>query len=404
MQTLSIDTARRVALAAQGLTRARPAGRVDRRHLRRVFDDVGVVQLDSVNVCERAHHMLVWARLGAHDRELLDRYAYRQRPAEVFEAWAHESSLVPVDHHPLLRWRMKEAEDGRVWRSLDRLAADRPGFVEEVLAEVAERGPLAGRELSEPGTSRGPWWGWNDTKMALEWLFRVGRLVALRRGNFERVYELPDRVIDGAVLEAPTPTDDDARRELLLRAARHLGVATVTDLADYHRIRNPVARPLVAELVEEGALIAVDVQGWTAPAYLHPEAVAPRRASVTTLVSPFDPLVWTRDRAERLFGFRYTIEIYVPATKRRWGYYVLPFLHDGRLQARVDLKADRRDSALLVQAAWIEPGEEPGPVADALGAELRALAGWLGLDDVIVAGRGDLAGDLQRVPAVSGRR
>lgn len=396
MRTLSVDQARRIALAAQGLTRARPDGRIDQRHVRRVFDAVGVVQLDSVNVCERAHHMLMWARLGPHDRDLLDRYAYRRRPAAVFESWAHQASLVDVGHHRLLRWRMKEAEEGQVWKGLGRLADERPAFIDAVRAEIADRGPLAGRDLSEPGRSRGPWWGWNDTKMALEWLFRVGRLVALRRGNFERVYDLPERVIDASVLEAPSPPAEEAQRALLLRAARHLGVGTLTDIADYHRIRNPVARPRLAELVEDGALEEVAVQGWSAPAYLHPDAVLPRRTSVTTLVSPFDPIVWNRERAERLFGFDYTIEIYVPAPKRRWGYYVLPFLHEDRLRARVDLKADRQEMNLLVQAAWIEPGEEPGAVAEALSAELTALADWLRLERVVVAGRGDLAAELGR--------
>jgi uncharacterized protein YcaQ len=397
VRRLSLAQAQRVALAAQGLTEPRPRGRVDRRHVRRLFDTIGVLQLDSVNVVARAHQLTMWSRLGHHDRTMLDRVAYATRPPEVFESWVHEASLVPVELHPLLRWRMDRARGGDTWGRLARFATSHPDLVEQLWEEVAERGPLAAADLSEPGRSRGPWWGWNDTKIGLEYLFRAGRLVALRRNGFERVYEIPERHLPETVLGAPTPDVEEAQRELLRRAARHLGVATVGDLADYHRMRNPDARPRVAELVGAGELEEVRVEGWREPALLWPRARRARRPSITTLVSPFDPIMWRRERVERLFGFHYRIEIYVPAAKRRWGYYVLPFLHEGRFRARVDLKADRGGRRLLVQAAWLEPGENAAVVAEALGAELEAFAAWLDLEAVDVARRGDLAPVLARV-------
>jgi uncharacterized protein YcaQ len=322
---------------------------------------------------------------------LLDRIAYATRPPELFESWVHEASLVPVDLHPFLRWRMDRAQGGDTWGRLARFARSRPDLVEQLWEEVAERGPLAAADLSEPGRSRGPWWGWNDTKVGLEYLFRAGRLVALRRNGFERVYELPERHLPAEVLAVPTPEVEEAQRELLRRAARHLAVATLGDLADYHRMRNPIARPRVAELVEAGELEEVCVEGWHEPAYLSPHARRPRRPSITTLVSPFDPIMWRRARVERLFGFHYRIEIYVPAAKRRWGYYVLPFLHEDRFRARVDLKADRGARRLLVRAAWLEPGEHAPAVAEALGAELDAFAAWQELEAIEVSAHGDLA-------------
>jgi uncharacterized protein YcaQ len=374
LRRLSLAQAQRLALAAQGLTEPRPAGRVDRRH-----------------VVARAHQLTMWARLGHHDRTMLDRIAYATQPPELFESWVHEASLVPVELHPLLRWRMDRARGGDTWGRMARFAQRHPDLVEQLWEEVAERGPLAASDLSEPGRSRGPWWGWNDTKIGLEYLFRAGRLVALRRNGFERVYEVPERHLPADVLAAPTPTVEEAQRELLRRAGRHLGVATLGDLADYHRMRNPDARPRMAELVEAGELEEVGVEGWREPAYLSPHTHRSRRPSITTLVSPFDPIMWRRERVERLFGFHYRIEIYVPAAKRRWGYYVLPFLHEGRFRARVDLKADRGARRLLVQAAWLEPGENAAVVAEALGAELEAFAAWLDLDAVEVAPQGDLA-------------
>jgi uncharacterized protein len=394
VRSLSANQARRIALAAQGLCTPRPAGRVDRRHLRRLVTAVGVVQLDSVNVLTRAHHLLVWARLGDHDVAQFDRWAYHTRPAEVFESSAHESALVPVELHPLLRWKSERAAAGQIWRGLARLGRERADYVENMLAMVAALGPVTARELRGEGGRAGPWWGWDDTKRALELLVRTGRLAALRRASFERVYDLPERVLPAAVLNAPTPEAADAQRSLLARAGRHLGVATVADLADYYRIRPAEARPLVADLVEEGTLQPVSVEGWRDQAYVHADAVVRRRGAQSTLLSPFDPLVWFRPRAERLFGFRYRIEIYTPVHKRMHGYYVLPFLHRDRLRARVDLKSDRRDGSLLVQSAWLEEGEDGSDVAEALTVELVALARWLGLERVKVRRDGNLAAAL----------
>ena len=364
---------------------------------------VGVMQLDSVNVVTRAHNLLVWARLGPHDHGLLQRWAYGTRPPEVFEYSVHEASLVPVGLQPLLRWRMAEARDGRVWKGLAHLARDRAGFVRDVLAKVELRGPVSAGELRDGERQAEPWWGWDDSKKALEWLFRCGELAAVRRASFERVYDLPERVLPAEVLAVPTPDPTDARRALLAQAARHQGVATLADLADYHRIRVTDARPRVAELVEEGVLIASSVEGWKDVAYVHADALVPRRAATTTLLSPFDPLVWHRPRAERLFGFRYRIEIYTPAQARTHGYYVLPFLHRDRLQARVDVKSDRAAARLVVRAAWLEQGEDSEDVAGALAGELRAMAGWLGLDAVEVVDRGGLAPALARAVASTGR-
>ena len=380
-----------MSLGAQGLTAPRPQGRVDRRHLRAMLSRVGVVQLDSVNVVARAHHLLVWARLGAHNDGLIHRWAYGSRPPEVFEYPVHEASLVPVTMQPLMRWRMAEARGGRTWKGLANLARDRASFVRDVLAKVEARGPVSAGELRDGERRAGSWWGWDDSKKALEWLFRCGELAAVRRASFERVYDIPERVLPTEVLTMPSPDPDDARRALLAQAAQHLGVATLSDLADYHRIRVPDARPRVAELVEEGVLSTVKVQGWTEVAYLHAGAVVPRRLAASTLLSPFDPLVWYRPRAERLFGFRYRIEIYTPAHQRTHGYYVLPFLHRDGLRARVDVKADRAAARLVVRAAWLEQGEDEDDVAPALVRQLDAMACWLGLEAVAVEDRGDLA-------------
>lgn len=384
---LSTAQARRIALGAQGLAAPRPAGRVDRRHVRRLLDRVGLVQIDSVNVLVRSQELPLFARLGPHPRDLLPRMA---AGVEVIEYWCHEASLLPIATWPLMRWRMRRP-DG-VWKGVYAIGREAPGLVEEVRAFVAERGPVTVGDLPEPGRRSGSMWGWSQGKRALEYLFWSGALTARRRAaDFARVYDLTERVVPPEVLALPAPEEDEAKRELLLMAARALGVATLQDLCDYHRINVPRARPLVAALAEEGRLIPVTVEGWDRPAYLHPDATVPRAAAARTLLSPFDSLVWFRPRTERLFGFRYRLEIYTPAHRRVHGYYVLPFLIGDRLVARVDLKADRAAGALLVQAAHAEPGEATGATAEALAAELAIMAGWLGLGSVRVADRGDLA-------------
>jgi uncharacterized protein YcaQ len=394
--SLSLAEARRITLAAQGFADPAPGAGVDRRHLRRVLGRVGMIQMDSVNVLVRSHYLPPFSRLGPYPRELLDRMAYAL-PRELFEYWGHEASLIPMALHPLLRWRMAR---GDAWGGMLRVSRERPDYVRGVLAEVAERGPIGSSELSDPGVKRGPWWGWADGKRALEWLYWTGRLATAERRNFQRLYDLPERVIPAEVLSAPTPPEDEARRELLRLAARSLGVGTAADLADYVRLTVPEARPRIAELVEGGSLEPVSVEGWTQPAFLDPEVRLPRQVDARALLSPFDSLVWFRPRVARLFGMEFRLEVYVPAPGRRWGYYVLPLLLGDRLAGRVDLKADRKERTLLVQAAYAEPEEDRAEVAAALAAELGRMAGWLGLERVLVRPRGDLAPALARTPGM----
>lgn len=387
---ISAAQARRIALGAQGFADKRPSGRVDRRHLRKVLDRMGLIQIDSVNVLVRSQELPLFARLGPHPRSLIhDATA----AGELFEYWVHEASHVPTDHHHLYRWSM---ESPRMWRSLERLRRERPGFLDEVERFVADQGPIAAGELSQRQGPKGSWWDWDDGKVALEVLFHQGRVSARRRPNdFARLYDITERVIPAEILARPSLPERDARKELLLLAARSHGVGTVADLADYHRHKH--CKPLVAELVEEGRLIEVDVEGWKQPAYMHPDAKLPRRITARALLSPFDPVVWNRDRTERLFGFHYRIEIYVPKPKRRYGYYVLPILLGDELVGRIDLKSDRANRTLLVQSAWREPGVPETEVAEPVVAELISMAGWLGLERVEVAQRGDLSDALRRV-------
>jgi uncharacterized protein len=374
---LSSADARRVALAAQGFAEPR---RHDGRAIRRLFDRVGLIQIDSVNVLSRAHYLPGFARLGPYDREALDRAAH-YAPRRLFEYWGHEASLLPVELHPLLRWRMARAHD-EAWGGMRRVARERPELLNEVLEQVREHGPLAARDLAEerPRPS-GPWWDWSESKKAIELLFWSGEVTSARRRNFERMYDLPERVLPKAVLEAPTPSEEDAQRELIRLAAVAMGVAAEPELRDYFRL--PVAgfRARLAELVEAQELLAVEVEGWDRPAYLHRDARIPRRVDARALLGPFDNLLWERTRVERLFGFRFRLEIYVPKPKRVYGYYVLPFLLGDRIAARVDLKADRHAGLLRAQAVHLEPGAPP-ETTGALREELELLAGWLGLTGV----------------------
>jgi uncharacterized protein len=384
--SLSLAQARRIALAAQGFAAPRPVGRVDRRHLRKMFARLGAIQIDSVNVLVRSHYLPLFSRLGPYDRTLLDRFVYRDH--EAFEYWGHDASLVHAELHPLFRWRM--AGDHK-WAAMRRWAETNEPAIEALHDAVMAAGPVTAGELDRTDRKKGPWWAWGDTKRSLEHLFHAGRVGAVRRGNFERAYCDPSLVVPAAIRQRPTPSEHDSLVALLDRSARGHGVATAGDLADYFRLPIKVVRPLVDEMVAAGALTPVTVEGWRQPAYLHPEVVVPRRVDAAALVSPFDSVMWGRDRVERLFGFRYRIEIYVPKPKRVYGYYVLPFLLGDRYVARVDLKADRATSRLLVQSAFTEADVDKLEVAERVMEELRLMATWLGLDAVVVGKRGGLA-------------
>jgi uncharacterized protein YcaQ len=401
---LSVAQARRIALAAQGFAEPRPAGRVDARQLRRAVDRMAVLQIDSVNVLARSHYLPVFARLGAYPRDLLDRMTNYsgtssapsrrrgRRPPELFEYWAHAASLLPVEHQPLLRWRMRRAHLEH-WTGIRRFAQENPGLIEDTYRLVAENGPVVAGDtgIPRPPPRPGHMWNWHAGKIALEYLFYEGRVTTAKRVNFERYYDLPERVLPPSVLEAPTPDEPDAVRDLVRLAARALGVATEADLRDYYRTSSRITRPAITDLEAAGELIPVQVAGWSAPAWLWHEARRPRHVAARAVLSPFDPLVWFRDRTERLFDFHYRIEIYTPEPQRRFGYYVLPVLVGDSLAGRVDLKTDRQASMLRVQSAWLEPGQEPQHVARELAGELTELAGWLGVGAITVAGRGNLA-------------
>ncbi|MDR3511466.1 MAG: winged helix-turn-helix domain-containing protein [Caulobacteraceae bacterium] len=388
---LSARQARRIALAAQGLAGPRPSAPTSRRAIRALADRLGVIQIDSVNVLVRTHYLPAFSRLGAYPRELLEAEAWGKRPS-LFEYWGHEASLLPVETQPLLRWRMAQARSGLgMWKSFARFARERRDYIDHVLAEIERRGPVTGGDFTD-GTKRTPgWWEWSDGKRALEWLFWAGMITTRTRRGFERVYDLTERVLPAKVASAPTPSDAEAHRGLLMIAGRAMGVATETDLRDYFRMPVAETRARLAELVEAGELEHVGVEGWRGPAYLHPAARAPRKATGRALLSPFDNLIWARDRTERLFDARVRLEIYTPAHKREHGYYVLPFLQGEAITARVDLKADRKAGVLRVQAAHLEAGADAGVVIPELADELRLMAGWLGLAEVAAAPRGDLA-------------
>ncbi|MGV3478783.1 MAG: winged helix-turn-helix domain-containing protein [Sphingobium sp.] len=380
-ERITLDQARRIALFAQGFGRPPPA-KVDQGHLRRTIERLGLHQIDSVNVVTRAHYLPAFSRLGDYDRGLLDRAAWGpKRERRMFEYWAHEASLLPLEFHPLLRWRMARADrGGSGWSALRAYATERRGEAQAVLDRIRSDGPVAISDF-EHGRSRSGWWEWGDSKRVLEWLFWAGHITtATRRGSFERVYDLTERVIPPTILALPTPDEADAQRALTERAARALGIASESELRDYFRLKPDEARPAIAALVEEGLLLPVRVEGWAKSVFVHRDAYWPRRIAGTALLAPFDPLIWERARTERLFGFHYRIGIYTPAEKRTHGYYDLPFLLDGRLVGRVDVKADRQRGRLIVQKIGLEPGA-PDDAGDALSNELQRMATWLGLTD-----------------------
>ncbi|MDG4906566.1 winged helix-turn-helix domain-containing protein [Mesorhizobium sp. WSM4898] len=387
-EKISLAAARRIALGAQGFTDARPAGTPDRRHLARVLSRTGLLQIDSVSAVVRAHYMPLYSRLGPYPLALLDNAAVT-RKRTVFEYWAHEASFLPVETYPLMRWRMRRAEKGEeMYLGLAKWGRERKAMIEEIYGQVAERGPIAASDI-EGHKGNGGWWGWSEAKHAFEWLFWAGRITTAYRRGFERYYDLPERVLPPAILDLPVPSVEDAHRQLLRISARAHGIATYGDLRDYFRLAPGDTRARIEELVEMGELLPVKVEGWDKPAYLHKDARFPRRIEARALLAPFDPVVFERTRTEKLFGFRYRIEIYTPAEKRQYGYYVLPFLLGDRIVARVDLRADRPAGVLRVHAAFAEAGA-PAETAAQLFDELKQMQAWLGLETIEVTPAGDL--------------
>lgn len=364
------------------------------------MDRIQLLQLDSVPVVTRSQYLPLYSRLGPYDPALLDRIAYQR--GEWFETWAHEASLAPVALEPWLRLIKQRAAAGHTWGNLHRLATEQPDYIERVHAQVARRGPLTAAELDDPRRPEGgTWWATRSQgAMALDWLYRVGRLGIRRRGNFEKAFDLIERIVPAEILATPTPAPEEALRELLRRASTALGVATADDLIDYFRLPPTLVRPRLPELVESGDLIPCRVRGWTRPAYLARTARQPRRIGARALLSPFDPVVWTRERAARLFDFDYRLEIYTPAAKRRYGYYVLPFLNGERLEARLDLKFERQHRRLDVLAAHHEPEVDPHRTAEALSGELTRLAAFLGARAIRLGRRGNLVSPLRQSGAL----
>ena len=384
--SLSIADARRIALAAQGFDTARPKTKATQRHVDALISRLGVIQIDSVNVLVRSQELPLFARLGNHDRNAIPKATEAQK---LFEYWGHEAAHLPVDLHPLFRWKMDAARTGKVthW-GLTSFYEENKAFVKRTLKHVATNGPTTSRELSTRTEKKGTWWDWDEAKVALEYLFLTGQLMSRGRGSdFARIYDTPERVLPQRVIDAPPPSEHDARKQLLVRSAIAQGVATASDLADYYRQRLATVKPLITELVEEGELREVAVDGWTEKAFVHRNAKLPKELHATALLSPFDSLVWCRPRNERLFNFHYRIEIYTPKEKRKFGYYVLPFMMNGEMVGRVDLKADRANSALLAYSVHTEKSVKRSSINEALNAELHAMANWLQLDKVQI-GRG----------------
>jgi len=384
---LSNSEARRIALTAQCFDASSTLRSA--RDVASMVRKLGAIQIDSVNVLVRSHYLPLFSRLGPYARELLDRAAYADRSRHLFEYWGHEASFLPVETYPLFRWRMDRARRGEgTWGRLRRYATEHQDLVNAALTQIRERGPLGASELEAAGNkSRGGWWGWSQSKEILEWLFWSGQVTTSKRRSFERLYDLTERALPANVVSAPIPAKDEAQRALMASAARALGIATLRDLRDYFRLPAQDASQRLQELVESGVLLPATVESWKQQAYLHRDARLPRKVEVAALLSPFDSLIWERQRTERLFDFVYRLEIYTPAHKRQHGYYVLPFLMNDRLAGRVDLKSDRVRSRLQVKGGSAEPGVNVRKIVAPLARELRSLADWLDLEDVEVTSR-----------------
>ena len=389
-RALSAEQARRVALHAQGFGTKDRSAPVNKGHLRRLIRKLHILQLDSVPVIIRTQYMPAFSRLGPYDPAALDEVAYKSD--ELFEAFVHEASLVPVEDEPLFRFMKARARSGETWGGLVKLADAEGDYIADVLAEVRERGPLMASELSDPRPREGEWWGSRSIgTLALDYLFRVGEVGIRRVGNFEKQFDLLDRIVPSDVIAEPTPTEADSLKELLVRSAAALGIATGPGLTDYFRLPKRAVKPLFAELVEEGRLLPCTTPGTTRPTYMHPGTVVPRSVDARALVSPFDPIVWFRDRASWLFDFDYRIEIYVPKPKRVYGYYVLPFIVGDTIVGRCDLKTDRNQGTLRLLGAFVEPGVDEAAIADDLADELKQLATLVGVDTVTVDASSPLA-------------
>ena len=378
LDELTIVEARSLALAAQGFDKPRSKSKSSTADAVDVIKKLGVIQIDSVNVLVRSQELPLFARLGDHDRNAINKATAQSK---IFEYWGHEAAILPVEIQPLFRWKMNAARTGKIkhW-GLTSFYADNKAFVKRILKHVEANGPVTARELSTRTTKKSSWWDWDEAKTALEYLFLTGQLMSCGRGSdFARIYDITERVLPSKILDTPTPTENEARKQLLVRAAKAQGVATLTDLADYYRQKTAVIKPLVNELVEQGELREVTVDTWVEKAFVHRSAKPPKKLYATALLSPFDSLVWCRPRNERLFDFHYRIEIYTPKEKRKFGYYVLPFMMNGELVGRVDLKADRANAKLLVQSVHTEKGIKRASINGALTDELRALANWLDL-------------------------
>ncbi|MEI8024136.1 MAG: crosslink repair DNA glycosylase YcaQ family protein [Actinomycetota bacterium] len=379
LDELTIVEARSLALAAQGFDKPRSKSKSSTADAVQVIKKLGVIQIDSVNVLVRSQELPLFSRLGDHDRNAINKATAQSK---IFEYWGHEAALLPVEIQSLFRWKMNAARTGKIkhW-GLTSFYADNKAFVNRVLKHVETNGPVAARELSTRTEKKSSWWDWDEAKTALEYLFLTGQLMSCCRGtDFARIYDITERVLPQKIFNLPTPTENDARKQLLVRAAKAQGVANLSDLADYYRQKTAVIKPLVSELVEQGELRAVTVAGWQEKAFIHRNAKLPKELHATALLSPFDSLVWCRPRNERLFDFHYRIEIYTPKEKRKFGYFVLPFMMNGELVGRVDLKADRTNSKLLVLSVHTEKGIKRASINGALTDELRALANWLQLN------------------------
>ncbi len=394
--SLSLSQARRIALAAQGFTFPKREGKATWAKISKTITQLNLLQIDSVNVLVRSHYLPVFSRVGNYDHATLDARTFHNKKRAMFECWSHEASLVPLELHPYMRWRMDRAKnaDGK-YGSMSKFARDEKDFLKTVLEFVRRNGPTAVSDFPDSGKGAGGWWGWSKGKLAFETLFDQGLITTAARPSFERIYDLPENVIPAAILQAPTPPEAETFRYLLDLSGRALGVGTEFDLRDYFRLPVAETKVALAELVEAGTLVPVQVEDWKHQAYIHRDAKLPRKAGGTALVSPFDPLVWERARAERLFNFHYRIEIYTPAEKRQFGYYVLPFLMGDRFAGRVCLKADRQNGVLRANASHLELHADAGETAEAMGNELMLMASWLGLDGVEVGSRGNLARQLK---------